>query len=113
MTQWGFGRLKFSLCDSIGHVVVEKQVGPFRARSHTKKVHQNETTQQVDDPHHLGSRGIPIAVPSFLASVQAPSPTLPVEYSAPIYAPAFTQDPRLGCSCAHCQYRTMQHRANS
>ena len=48
----GFGRLKFSLCDAIGHVVVEKQVGPFRARSHTKKVRQNETTQEQGDPPH-------------------------------------------------------------
>lgn len=100
----GFGRLNFFLTDSIGQVVVEKLVGPFRARSHTKNVRQDEATQRYadDGPHQSGSRGIPVAVPSFPTSAQAPSPMLPVRYTAPMYAPAYTQDPRLPCSCVQC-----------
>ena len=107
ITQWGFGRLSFLLCDYIGHVVVEKQVGPFRARSHTRKIRQNEPHQQhADGSHHLGSLGLPLAVttaiPPFQDSVQTSSPVLPVGYSAPVYAPTSVHDPHLPSFCINC-----------
>ena len=51
-------------------------MGPFRARPHTNKVHQ-------DGPHHLGSDGVQLAVPSLPIGAQTSSYMLPVECSAP------------------------------
>ena len=77
----GFGRLTFLLCDCIGQVVVKKQVGPFRARTHMKR--DRPPQQYADGPHHLRSGSVQPAVPSLPNCAQTSSYMSPVGCSAP------------------------------
>jgi hypothetical protein len=65
----GIRSLTFSLYDDTGQVVVEKQVGPFWARTHAKFFRHNEPPNNVQSallPQACETRLPPVYAPTYL-----------------------------------------------